>query len=157
MLTTVIEADTCLKVTATKRAASPGKFAVQRYVDAADRYGVGRIVADSWYNFPIGGQGDDLFPRNDAADAVADAAQKRARGEMPALAGPVTLFGLVNSYGLTDRITSVAGRNLSLITNAGAPDEGPAYPMVVGLDYDLDGRQLTTLHLHDQRAKGELT
>jgi hypothetical protein len=157
MLTTVIESDQALQIIAPKRQASPGKFAVQRYVDAADRYRTEKVAANSWWNFAVGGNADIIYTRDDDDDATADAAQKRALAEMPSIAGPITLFGLVNTYSLVDRITSIAGRNLSLITNLDLPDEGPAYPVVVGIDYDLDGRQLTTLHLHDQRARGEYT
>jgi len=158
MLTTVFEGDTLLNSDAKKRAASPSKFAVKKYVDGHDRYRLDTIVEDSWWNFPTDPavKPADILSRDDTKDADFEAAQVRAEGEMPPMSGPIALFGLVNTYDLGDRITSIDGRSLSLQTNAKGDGEGTMYPLVVQVDYDLDGKQETILHLSDQRLhRGE--
>jgi hypothetical protein len=152
MLITCIEGDNSLFAEAPKRLASASKFTVKRYVDAMTRYRTDTICAYSWWNYPPEGKtGDAIVPRDDTKDAQYDAAQKRSDGEMPLLSGSVTLFGLVNTYDLTQRVTSIVGRDLDLQTNVDVTGEGAMYPMIVQVDFDLDGHQMTTLHLSDQR------
>jgi hypothetical protein len=153
MLVTVIEGDELFSAEAPKRTASPSLFTVKRYVDAQNRYRLNTIESSTWWNNAIAAM--PIIPRNDLKDAQFDAAQKRSDGEMPMVSGPITLFGLINTYDLTDRITSIVGRDFDLRTNAEATDEGAMYPMVVQVDYDLDGHQQTILHLSDQRRGRE--
>jgi hypothetical protein len=155
MLVTVIEGDSSLMAEAPRRGAAPGKFDVKQYVDASQRYARDVISKNSWWNYPDPGADPVVsVARDDGEDAKYDAGQKRSLLEMPPITGSIPLFGLSNTYELGDRVAEIEGRDLSLRTNAGATGEAPAYPLIVQIDYVLDGRQETVLHLHDQRGLG---
>jgi hypothetical protein len=67
------------------------------------------------------------------------------------MVGPVKMGRFITAYSIGDRITAVCGRDLSLQGNATVASEGPNYPMVVGITWDFDGGQHTTLDLSSER------
>jgi hypothetical protein len=149
-LTCVIEGDQLLSATADRRPSSPTTFQILRRVDARDRYFKHMIDVSSEFNQT----GAAVTVRDDSQEAQAEADARRLAGEAGEILGSVTIPRFSNSYCIGDRIRSIQGRNLSLRTNAGAPDEeGEVYPAVVGLTWDFDGKQHTVLHLSDQRGQ----
>jgi hypothetical protein len=148
-LTCVIEGDQALKVTAGQRPSSSTSFAVTRLVDAGGRYFKQVIAAGSEFN-PTS---SPVVVRDDADDADAEAAARRLAGEAGEVAGTATIPRFTNAYRIGDKIRSIVGRDLSLRTNAGAPEEeGEVFPAVVGLTWDFDGKQNTVLQLSDHRG-----
>jgi hypothetical protein len=148
-LTCVIEGDQIIEATAARRPSSPTAYQVLRRVDARDRYFKHLIAPNSEFNTT------DSFvtARDDTQNAQAEANARRLAGESGEVRGSVTIPRFTDAYRLGDRIRSIQGRDLSLRTNAGAPsEEGEVYPAVVGLTWDFDGKQSTTLHLSDQRG-----
>jgi hypothetical protein len=149
-LTCVIEGDQLLSAMAVRRPSSPTTFQILRRVDARDRYFKHMIDVSSEFNQT----GAAVTVRDDSLEALAEADARRLAGEAGEILGSVTIPRFSNSYRIGDRIRSIQGRNLSLRTNAGAPDEeGEVYPAVVGLTWDFDGKQHTVLHLSDQRGQ----
>jgi hypothetical protein len=149
-LTCVIEGDQVLSATADRRPSSPTTFQILRRVDARDRYFKHMIDTSSEFNQT----GAAVTVRDDSQEAQAEADARRLAGEAGEILGSVTIPRFSNAYRIGDRIRSIQGRNLSLRTNAGAPDEeGAVYPAVVGLTWDFDGKQHTVLHLSDQRGQ----
>jgi hypothetical protein len=149
-LTCVIEGDSSLKATAGRRPSSSTSFAVTRRVDAGGRYFKQVIAAESEFN-PTG---SPIVVRDDTDDAEAEACARRLAGEAGEVAGSATIPRFTNAYRIGDKIRSIVGRNLSLRTNAGAPEEeGEVFPAVVGLTWDFDGKQQTVLQLSDQRGQ----
>ena len=65
----------------------------------------------------------------------------------------MTVPRITTAYRVGDRIRAIRGRDLSLRTNAGAPaDEGEVFPAVVGLSWEFESQQRTTLILSDHRG-----
>ncbi len=149
-LTCVVEGDHLLGATAERRSSSPTAYTITRRVDARDRYAKHVVAAGSEFN--AGSR--PLVVRDDSLDALAEANARRTAGEAGEVAGAVTIPRFTQAYRIGDRIRSIQGRGLSLRTNAGAPtEEGEVFPAVVGLTWDFDGRQQTTLQLSDQRGQ----
>jgi len=149
-LTCVIEGDRVLSATADRRDSSPTAYPITRRVDARDRYARHVVAARSEFNPGT----DPVVARDDSADAMAEAVARRAASEAGEVAGAVTISRFTRAYRIGDRIRSIQGRDLSLRTNAGAPtEEGEVFPAVVGLSWDFDGNQQTTLQLSDQRGQ----
>ena len=153
MLTCVIEGDRGMDVSAPKRPSSPTRFTIIRHVDARDRFKRTVISASSeWGVGPV--TGDEEVIRDDAPEALAHAAGVQRARERATFAGTITIPRLSTAYSLGDRIERVKGRNLSLRSNAAAEaGESPSYPVVVGIAWEFDGRQSTTLTLSDRRAE----
>lgn len=148
-LTCVIEGDASIEATADRRPSSPTAYQVLRRVDARDRYFKHQIAPHSEFNTT----GSFVTARDDTQEAQAEADARRLAGEAGEVLGSVTIPRFTGAYRVGDRIRSIQGRNLSLRTNAGAPDEeGEVYPAVVGLTWDFEGKQHTILHLSDQRG-----
>lgn len=148
-LTCVIEGDRTIEATADRRPSSPTAYQILRRVDARDRYFKHQVGPHSEFNTT----GSFVTARDDTQEAQAEAAARRLAGESGQVRGSVTIPRFTDAYRVGDRIRSIQGRDLSLRTNAGAPaEEGEVYPAVVGLTWDFDGRQQTTLHLSDQRG-----
>lgn len=148
-LTCVIEGDQTIAATADRRPSSPTTYQVLRRVDARDRYFKHMIAPRSEFNTT----GSFVTARDDTQEAQAEADARRLAGESGEVHGSVTIPRFTDAYRVGDRIRSIQGRNLSLRTNAGAPEEeGEVYPAVVGLTWDFDGKQHTILHLSDQRG-----
>jgi hypothetical protein len=145
----VVEGDQALSATAYRRPSSPTAFQILRHIDAGDRYYKHLIAAKSEFN-----QTDAVVTaRDDTSDAQAEADARRLAGEAGEVLGSITIPRFSDAYRIGDRIRSIRGRNLSLRTNAGSPDEeGEVYPVVVGLTWDFDHKQHTILHLSDQRG-----
>lgn len=155
-LTCVIEGDLVAESVAARRDASPTGYEINRYIDARERYHLDIVSYTS--PFVTGSGNDDVAVRDDTAAAQYEAEQRRAAHESPPMAGPIVIRRLTNGYKLADRIRKVSGRELSLQTNRGAEGgEGPRYPMVVGVEYDLDQDQQTTLLLSDERREGRFS
>lgn len=153
MLHTVIRGDTIGQAVASKRDASPSRFTIQRVIDARERYKQQYIAKNSWYNK----NNPAITFRDDTKQALYDATARRAANEMPKTAGPILIRKHVFNYNLGDRISAVAGRNISLRTNGGqAGGEGPIYPRVVAIEYKADTEQSTTLYLEDDRGNGRI-
>jgi hypothetical protein len=146
-----IDADRWSGVIAERRAASPTSFQVTRRVDGRDRFH--KVIISRWSILsPEGDRDDAVVDDTDLAKAQADAS--RRAGELGTFAGTVTIPRLSTAYAVGDRIDAVAGRGVSLRSNAAAEQgESPVYPSVVGITWDLDGRQTTTLSLSDRRAE----
>lgn len=153
-LTTTIYADTRITAQAPKRAASPTQFARWRSIDARDHFQLDQIAVGSINYTAAGGDGADPYSvRDDTTAATTHAEQIRSAHEMPVLAGSVTIPGIATGYQIGDRINLVQGRNISLVTNGGAATgESPAYPWVIGIQFQLDPHQYTRLLLGDKRA-----
>ncbi len=152
-LTAVIEGDRVFEAKAEKRDASPTAFRVMRYIDGRDRYQYNVIHSTSALRSD---HETSEIKRDDSDDASYEAIARRAANETPPLAGPLTIPKIVNTWKLGDRITKIAGREMSLQTNIGnEAGEGKRYPAVVGIEYKLDSRQETILHLSDDRGEGK--
>lgn len=148
-LTCVIEGDGGLSALADRRPSSPTAFRVIRRVDARDRFFKHLIAPKSEFN----ATSRFVTARDDSEDAQAEANARRLAGESGEVAGSVTIPRFSHAYQIGDRIRAIRGRDLFLRTNAGAPsEEGEVFPAVVGLTWDFDGRQQTTLHLSDDRG-----
>jgi hypothetical protein len=155
-LTTVIQDDLRMPVSAGKRIASPTRFARWRSVDARDHFQYASIDPSSMNYTTQGGDGTDpVVVRDDTDNAMAHAYQLRSAYEFPPLAGSVTIPYITTYYEVGDRIERVAGRDVSLTTNIGQDQgETPTYPWVVGVWWSFEGdRQSTTLQLSDRRAE----
>ena len=150
-LTAVIQGDRVAECVAERRDASPTGYTIRRVIDARERYKFRVIRQKTTFN----SGSDPVVDRDDISDALHEAYARRAANEFPPLSGPVLIPRLVNGYRIGDRITEIAGRDLSLQTNRGSESgEGPRYPMVVGVEYQLEGGQRTILHLSDERGEG---
>jgi hypothetical protein len=155
-LTTVIQDDLRMPISAGKRIASPTRFARWRSVDARDHFQYASIDPSSMNYTTQGGDGTDpIVVRDDTDNAMAHAHQLRSTYEFPPLAGSVTIPYITTYYEVGDRIEQVAGRGVSLTTNIGQDQgETPTYPWVVGVSWSFEGdRQSTTLQLSDRRAE----
>ena len=149
-LTCVVEGDRVLSATAERRPSSPTSYSITRRVDARDRYALHVVAAGSEFN----SGSRPMVARDDSLDALAEASARRTASEAGEVAGVVTIPRFTQAYRIGDRICSIQGRDLSLRTNAGAPtEEGEVFPAVVGLSWDFDGNQQTTLQLSDQRGQ----
>jgi hypothetical protein len=155
-LTTVIQDDLRMPISAGKRIASPTRFARWRTVDARDHFQYASIDPSSMNYTAQGGDGTDpVVVRDDTDSAMTHAYQLRSTYEFPPLAGSVTIPYITTYYEVGDRIEQVAGRGVSLTTNIGQDQgEAPTYPWVVGVSWGFEGdRQSTTLQLSDRRAE----
>ena len=148
-LTCVIEADNTVKATADQRPSSSTSFGITRRVNATNRYAKHVVSAKSEFN-PTN---EVVVVRDDTAEALAEAEARRLAGEAGEVAGSVTVPRLTTAYRIGDRIRAIRGRDLSLRTNAGAPlAEGETFPTVVGLSWDFESFQQTTMQLSDHRG-----
>ena len=148
-LTCVIEGDRLVSATADRRPSSPVSYTITRRVDARDRYARHLIASKSEFRT----ESTPALVRDDGADALSEAAARRLAGEAGEVTGYVTIPRFTLGYRIGDRICSIQGRDLSLKTNAGAPnEEGPVYPTVVGLTWTFEGKQQTILQLSDQKG-----
>ena len=155
-LTTVIDSDQRIPVTATKRIASPTQFTRQRSADAKDHFQYCSIDLNSRYYTAQGGNGTDPFlQRDDTKDATTHAGQLRTAHEMPPLAGSLKIPFITDFYEIGDRINNIVGRNCDLTTNVGIDQgESPVYPWVVARTWNFSqSRQETVLQLTDRRAE----
>jgi hypothetical protein len=155
-LTTVIEDDLRMPISANKRVASPTQFTRFRSADGRDHFQYASIDKSSLNYLTAGGNGTDpVIIRDDTRSADTHAEGLRAAHEMPPLAGSVTIPYITQYYEIGDRIRSIDGRNVSLQTSVGADQgESPTYPCVVGLSWNFESeRQTTTLQLSDRRAE----
>ncbi len=150
-LTTVIEADYDLGVTAAKRDASPTQSVIERRIDARDHFRRETVKAPTPFNFTS----SDVVVEDDTQAATTHAAQLRAAHEFPPLAAAVVIPAVVLYFQVGDRVDQVSGRGASLQVNAaGEQLEAPSYPYVVGLTWEFQGeRQTTTLQLADRRLE----
>ncbi len=153
-LTTVIEDDLRMPISAPKRIASPTTFARWRIADRRDMFQHGSVDVSSQNYSLMGGDGTDpVVVRDDTAAADALAAQLRSRREAPTISGSITIPYITDYYRVGDRIDGISGVNLSLQTNI-AVDQGeaPTYPWIVGVSWVFDPRQETHLILSDRHA-----
>jgi hypothetical protein len=151
-LTTVIEGDLGIEVEAERRDASPIKHTIQRRIDAKDHFHYDVIDASSALN--ANGFARQVV-QDDTDLATAHACQLRSAHEFPPLTAAVTIPMFVTSYQVGDRISQIAGRDVSFQVNAGSEqEEAPSYPFVVGVTWNFEGeKQQTTLQLSDRRAE----
>ena len=148
-MTCVIEADSMVKATAYQRPSSSTSFGVTRRINGTNRYAKHIISKNSEFNTT----NNVVIVRDDTVEALAEAQARRLAGEAGEVAGSVTVPRMTTAYRIGDRIRAIEGRNLSLRTNAGAPsDEGEVFPAVVGLSWDFETKQQTTLLLSDHRG-----
>jgi hypothetical protein len=92
--------------------------------------------------------------RDDTIDATAEADARRLASEAGEVAGSAGIPRLTSAYRIGDKVRSIVGRNLSMQCNAGAPlEEGQVFPTVVGLTWEFESKQTTTLQLSDHRGE----
>jgi len=153
LLTTVIDDDIQLAAAVPARPASPTRYERRRRIDAHDHYRKDTVLAGSWFNQDA--DAEDIEIRDDTEKAKALARQYRTAHEMPRLSGSVVIPYITDQYDLADLVSSIAGRDVSLHTNAGGDKgEGKRYPYVTKIAWDFSGdRQQTTLQLTDLRAE----
>lgn len=148
-LTCVIDGDHALKAVASQRPSSTTGFPITRFVDARGRYERQIVAPRSEFN-PTA---ERVVVRDDAATAASEAAARRLASEAGEVAGSVVIPRFTFAYQVGDKICSIRGRDLSLRTNAGAPEEeGEVFPSVVGVAWEFEGRQQTVLELSDHRG-----
>jgi hypothetical protein len=155
-LTTVIQDDLRMPISAGKRIASPTQFARWRSADARDHFQYASIDPSSMNYEAHGGDGTDpIVARDDTSSAMAHAYQLRGAHEFPPLAGSITIPYITTYFEIGDRIQEIDGRDVCLSTNVGQDQgETPTYPWVVGVSWSFDGdRQTTTIQLSDRRAE----
>ena len=155
-LTTVIEDDQRIDVSAAKRIASPTQFTRTRIADGKDHFQYCSIDKSSINYTAQGGNGTDpLVVRDDTKAATSHANQLRSAHEFPILAGSVTIPFLTDYYQIGDRVKIVQGRDASLQINVGADQgEKATYPWVTAFSWVLEhDRQQTTLQLSDRRGE----
>lgn len=163
-LTCVVEADQGIEAAATRRLASPMTNEIRRRIDAKDHYRKDTIhLSSAFYNDqqaanPATQTDSDgnLTPRDDTQAATDFAAQMRTAHEFPAVPMAITIPWFSMAYDVGDRIAAIAGRDVSLQTNAGTESgtEAAAFPFVVGISWSFTGdRQVTTLQLSDRRME----
>jgi hypothetical protein len=149
-LTCVIVGDSTIHGLAKPRPSSSTRYAITRRVDAGDRYYKQVIAANSEFNTTS----SQIVVRDDTTDATAEADARRLACEAGEVAGSVGIPRLTSAYRIGDKIRSIVGRNLSMQCNAGAPlEEGQVFPSVVGLTWDFESNQSTTLQLSDHRSE----
>jgi hypothetical protein len=152
-LTVAVPDDTGLDAGAGRTAATPSRFTVRRRVDGRDRFR--KRVLSRWSALadPNGADAVDVvLPEDDDTDkAEAFAAGLRRAHESGEFAGSVTVPRLSFSYRVGDKISGLTGRVLSFRQDVGGGS--PVLPTVVGITWDLDGRQATHLELSDRRAE----
>ena len=130
-LTTVIEDDQRLPITAPMRIASPTLFPRWRAADGQDSFQFASISVGSLNYVRAGGNGvTPVVLRDDTAAAQTHANQLRSAHEFPQLAGSVMVPFITDYYQIADRVSLISGRNASLQINVGIPQgEAPTYPM----------------------------
>lgn len=169
-LTTVIESDTSIEATANRRDASPLQNVVERRIDAKEHWRKDVVTPNSpyWVDAQTAAAANDftgdnedidydddgnIVIRDDTQAAKDHAMQLRSAHEFPAIATAFTIPSFTLSYDIGDKISLIQGRNVSLQSNAGTEqDEAPQYPYIVGLIWDFDGKQSTTIQLSDKRT-----
>ena len=148
-LTTVIEGDRRPVPKVRKRQSSAYKFTRTLYSHAIEAYKKEVIAPNSLYNT----SDQAVVERDDTEDIEAQADQLQQSRENPQVAGQATIPYYEPSYQIGDQISTVEGRGINLQANVGTEQgEGARYPVVVGITYQFDGRQSTTLLLSDRRA-----
>ncbi len=152
-LTTTVQLAERVPVNQGMRAASPTRFPRWMLVDRHDQYKTQQV---SRQDFDILSTSDEnAYPRDDYPDAKGEASAIRNRHEFPPLAGSITIPSLSLGYFVSDRISRIKGRDISLQCNAGTDDEAPTYPWVVSVTWNFNGaNQTTTLQLSDRRLDG---
>lgn len=154
MLVCSVDSDNDFDVVAPRRASSTTGFTVTRRVDARDRFKKTVISKWSYLTDDADFGQNDVTVTDDASDAQALADGQRRHSEAAVFAGSVTIPRLSLAYALGDKIVSIDGRDVSLRSNLGAEQsESPVMPNVVGIEWNFDGQQSTTLSLSDARAE----
>ena len=155
-LTTVIDDDLRLPISAPSRIASPTQFTRWGSADARDHFQYASVSPGSRNYQAMDGDGTDpVVVRDDTPLAMAHAYQLRSAHEFPRLAGSLVIPYITTYYQVGDRIQRIDGRNASLQTNVGIDQgEAPSYPWVVGVSWTFEGdRQQTVLQLSDRRRE----
>ncbi len=155
-LTTVIEDDLRLPISAPSRIASPTQFTRWGSADARDHFQYASVSPGSRNYQAMDGDGTDpVVVRDDTSLAMAHAYQLRSAHEFPRLVGSLVIPYITTYYQVGDRIQGIDGRNASLQTNVGIDQgEAPSYPWVVGVSWTFEGdRQQTVLQLSDRQRE----
>lgn len=154
LLTTAVYADQGILATADRRTSSPTRFTITRRVDRRDQFKK-EIISKYSILTDAGDLGvNDTVETDDTEDAQDVADGYRRSREAGRMAGSATIGSITAAYGIGDKIAVIAGRNVSLRTNAGAGDgESAIFPSIVSISIELDGRQSVNLELTDYRAE----
>lgn len=162
LLTTVIDSDQRIPITAKKRIASPTQYSRRRSTDAKDHFQYCSVSPGS-LNYKgqtgVGGELPDgtnpLIMRDDTATATTHANQLRSAHEFPKIAGSVTIPYWTDYYQIADQIQIIQGRDASFQVNIGSDQgEAPAYPWVTAFTWMFEhDKQETILQLSDRRAE----
>lgn len=151
MLVCCIEGDHDIDAEAKRRAASPTKFEITRYEDCRDRYEK-RLVTKASYNLPDGKAAKVIL--DDTKDATSQVEARRRANESGTFAGSLHVPFFTDSLQIGDKIKGIVGRDIDFAMNAAREQgESATYPVVVGLSWDFDGQQATTVTLQDYRAE----
>ncbi len=149
-LTCTIAGDRDLGIYALRRPASPTKFIVERQDVARSRF-VKHVITKS-SSLGKGDKTNTVRDDTDEAQHYADA--RRLAHELGPTAGPVVIPRITSRYRVGNRISSISGIGLSLLTNLGSgTGESPAYPSIVKVVRRYDPEQQTEIHLSDRRGE----
>jgi hypothetical protein len=151
ILECVIEGDFGIpKTTAKRRDATPTPFTIERRIDERGWFQNTVISAASMY---VAAGGIPKTVDDDTTPAVNRMAALRRAHELGETAGSPTVARFTLGYRIGDRVWKISGRNCSLAQNLdGINGEGYIYPAIVGIRWNFDGKQETTLSLSDRRA-----
>lgn len=148
-LTCVIEGDQTPGITAKRRATSLSQYAIIRRINVRDWF-VKHVITKSSH---LNTTGKTIDARDDSVKATDYANAMRTAHENARFAGSITIPRLTTAYQVGDKISLIRGRNIDLRSNTGkAQGEAAEYPVVVGVSWDFDGKQTTSLVLSDRRA-----
>ena len=147
-LTTTIEGDTCFRVKALKRSASPITRTILRKIDARDRYRKDIRCANSAQNTT----GADIISRDDTEIAQTEADSVRYTTEMGVLQGRFVIDHITNYYKINDRLSKIAGRETGLRTDSGETGENPVTPTIRHVHWVFSPEQTTHLNASDAGA-----
>lgn len=150
-LTCVVESDRGVEAEARRRPPSPTVYTVRRRVDARDRFGKSTVSTHS-HLLPAPGTLPKVV-RDDADEARSYAEALRREREAVRFAGTLSIPRVTTGVRLGDKVIGIAGREISFGSYLEGMEEGPRYPMCVGIEWGLDGDQSTRLMLADRRAE----
>jgi hypothetical protein len=152
-LTCAIAADVRCGAKADGTAASPTKFAVVRRYDAEGRFR--RKVVSQYSHFAAADEVMEdtaVVDETDEARAMANASLRAH--QFAVFGGSATVPRVTLAYRVGDKLRGVSGRGIDFNSAAGQSDgASPVYPTVVGVRWDFEGGQKTTLTPSDKRAE----
>ncbi|WP_422931438.1 hypothetical protein [Singulisphaera sp. PoT] len=152
-LTTVIEADAGIDISAKRREVTMTSFTVERRYDARERFHKRTVSKYSSESEQKGASGNDEFKVDDEKESQSFADALRKESEAGTFAGNVELNGLWLGYKVGDKLDKIVGRDIGLNQTLGtAQGESDNLPSIVTIAYQLEPEQKTVLVLADRRG-----